>query len=399
MKWKYRFGAVAGNTLEYYDIAIFVAISGYLSAELERLGYNQATEMVWGIFALRFIIRPIGAYVIGRYADRNGKKSALILTSFITGTATLCMALLPINLLGNYTPIAILILQMALSFSFAGEFPSLITYLFSYSKENENSRLSAIINGSSSFGVIISLGVVFLLEYLLEPDVMQSIGWRIPLCVGVLNIAISFWFRMKLPNSISQNANKVPVHYGDLISVLLLTIPGNVLFFVQHISTAMFFEKMQLIEDKTIWALLLSILLLSLMLICGWLADKYNALERVFNLGVMGMVFLSIPLYILISSHSITLIIIAQLIINIYAAMILATTPFMLFKAAKGRVVTLALGFSFASMLLGGVTPLITTYLANINVAYIGLFLTLCGALRFITYKKSSNEIKVENKV
>lgn len=399
MKWKYRFGAVAGNTLEYYDIAIFAAISGYLSAELERLGYNQATEMVWGIFALRFIIRPIGAYVIGRYADRKGKKSALVLTSFITGTATLCMALLPINLLGNYTPIAILILQMALSFSFAGEFPSLITYLFSHSKENENSRLSAIINGSTAFGIIISLGVVFLLEYLLEPDVMQSIGWRIPLCVGVLNIAISFWFRMKLPNSINQNANKIPVHYSDLISVLLLTIPGNVLFFVQHISTAMFFEKMQLIDDKTVWALLLSVLLLSFMLVCGWLTDKYNALERVFNLGVMGMVFLSIPLYILISSHSITLIIIAQLIINIYAAMILATTPFMLFKAAKGRVVTLALGFSFASMLLGGVTPLITTYLANINVAYIGLFLTLCGSLRFLMYRKSFSEIKIENKI
>lgn len=399
MKWKYRFGAVAGNTLEYYDIAIFAAISGYLSAELERLGYNQATEMVWGIFALRFIIRPIGAYVIGRYADIKGKKSALVLTSFITGTATLCMALLPISLLGNYTPIAILILQMALSFSFAGEFPSLITYLFSHSKENENSRLSAIINGSTAFGIIISLGVVFLLEHLLDPDVMQNIGWRIPLFVGVLNIAVSFWFRMKLPNSISQNINKVPVHYGDLMAVILLTIPGNVLFFVQHISTAMFFEKMLLIEDKTVWALLLSVLLLSLMLIFGWLTDKYNALEKVFNLGVMGMVFLSIPLYILISSHSITLIIIAQLIINIYAAMILATTPFMLFKAAKGRVVTLALGFSFASMLLGGVTPLVTTYLANINVAYIGLFLTLCGSLRFLIYRKSFSEIKIENKV
>jgi MHS family proline/betaine transporter-like MFS transporter len=75
--------------------------------------------------------------------------------------------------------------------------------------------------------------------------------------------------------------------------------------------------------------------------------------------------------------------------------MILATTPFMLFKAAKGRVVTLALGFSFASMLLGGVTPLITTYLANINVAYIGLFLTLCGSLRFLIYRKSLNELKI----
>lgn len=59
MKWKFRFGAVLGNTLEYYDIAVFAAISIYLTAELERFGYNQATEMVWGIFALRFLARAI----------------------------------------------------------------------------------------------------------------------------------------------------------------------------------------------------------------------------------------------------------------------------------------------------------------------------------------------------
>ncbi|MEX6312768.1 hypothetical protein AB6G19_02330 [Providencia manganoxydans] len=73
MKWKFRCGAALGNALEYYDIAVFAAISMYLSAELERLGYSQATEMVWGIFALRFLIRPIGGYIIGRYADRVGK--------------------------------------------------------------------------------------------------------------------------------------------------------------------------------------------------------------------------------------------------------------------------------------------------------------------------------------
>lgn len=54
MKWRYRLGAAAGNALEYYDIAVFAAISVYLSAELEKQGYESATEMVWGIFALRF---------------------------------------------------------------------------------------------------------------------------------------------------------------------------------------------------------------------------------------------------------------------------------------------------------------------------------------------------------
>ncbi|MEX6222994.1 hypothetical protein AB6G21_20790 [Providencia hangzhouensis] len=54
MKWKYRFGAVAGNTLEYYDIAVFVAISSYLSAELERLGYNQADRDGMGYICFAF---------------------------------------------------------------------------------------------------------------------------------------------------------------------------------------------------------------------------------------------------------------------------------------------------------------------------------------------------------
>ncbi|HEQ1857530.1 TPA: MFS transporter [Providencia alcalifaciens] len=389
MKWKYRFGAVAGNTLEYYDIAIFAAISGYLSAELERLGYNQATEMVWGIFALRFIIRPIGAYVIGRYADRNGKKSALILTSFITGTATLCMALLPINLLGNYTPIAILILQMALAFSYAGEYPSLITYLFNQSKNSERAKLSAIINGSTLLGIIFSLSVVFSLEYFLQPEFMQRVGWRIPLFLGLLNIAISFWFRIKLPENNTKKINEEKVNYAHMFSVFLLTIPGNIIFFVQHFSTIMLLDKMQVVVDKTNWALSLAMLALFLMLIFGWLADKYNIVEKMFNMGVVFMVFLSIPAYLMINTQSIEFIILAQFIINIYAAMILATTPFILFKAAKGKVVTLALGFNFAATLFGGGSPLVITYLVSVNVVYIGLFLTLCGSLRFIIYKRN----------
>ncbi|WP_272521562.1 MFS transporter [Providencia sp. PROV202] len=387
MKWKYRFGAVAGNTLEYYDIAIFAAISGYLSAELERLGYNQATEMVWGIFALRFLIRPIGAYVIGRYADRKGKKSALVLTSFITGAATLCMALLPINLLGNYTPIAILILQMALAFSYAGEYPSLITYLFNHSQNNERARLSAIINGSTLLGIIFSLSVVFFLEYFLEAEFMQRVGWRIPLFLGLLNIAISFWFRIKLPENNTKEVNEEKLNYIHMFSVFLLTIPGNIIFFVQHFSTVVLLDKMQVIAEKTNWALSLAILALLLMLIFGWLADKYNIVEKVFNLGVISMVFFSIPAYAMINTQSIELIILAQFIINIYAAMILATTPFILFKVAKGKVVTLALGFNFAAMLFGGFSPLVITYLASINVVYIGFFLTFCGALRFIIYR------------
>ncbi|HEM8293951.1 TPA: MFS transporter [Providencia stuartii] len=388
MKWKYRFGAVAGNTLEYYDIAVFAAISGYLSAELERLGYNQATEMVWGIFALRFIARPVGGYIIGRYAQKSGKKSALILTGIITGTATLCMALLPIELLANYTPIIILILQMALSFSFGGEYPSLSTYLLNDAKKEEIGRISAIINCSSTLGIILSLGIVFILENVLEAQVMQTIGWRIPLFLGVLNIIISFWFRVKLPESIAQDTNKLSISYANIGYVFLLTIPGSIIFFVQNVSTPIFLGKVNVIENRTTYGLMFSTLLLVSMLFFGWFADKYSNPQKIYNLGVACMLVLSIPLFFLINSRVIELIILAQIIITLYAAMVLSNSTYMLFYASEGNVINFAIGFNLAVTMLGGITPLITSYLADINLIYIGVFLTFCGGVRFIAFRR-----------
>ncbi|MEY0231220.1 MFS transporter [Providencia manganoxydans] len=379
MKWRFRLGAALGNTLEYYDVAVFAAISMYLSAELERLGYSQATEMVWGIFALRFIIRPVGGYMIGRYADRAGKKSALILTSFITGTATLCMALLPIELLGAYTPMAILVLQMALSFSFAGEFPSLVTYLLNSAKDNERSLVSALASASSIFGVIISLGLVFALERILDPKTMQSIGWRIPLLLGVVNILISFWFRAKLPNQPHIGKQKISINWSQALNVFLLTIPGTVIFYSQNISLSLILEHLEVTEFKSIYGVISSSLLLIMMILFGYLTDKYSMPSRVFNLGVMGMVILSVPLYFMMSHNRIELIIISQLIITVYSAMILCNSAYVFFDGARENITTLSVGFNFSCALLAGVTPLFINYLVGFHLLYIGVFLSLCG--------------------
>ncbi|MEQ4624015.1 MFS transporter [Providencia manganoxydans] len=379
MKWRFRLGAALGNTLEYYDVAVFAAISMYLSAELERLGYSQATEMVWGIFALRFIVRPIDGYVIGRYADRVGKKPALILTSLITGTATLCMALLPIELLGAYTPMAILVLQMALSFSFAGEFPSLLTYLLSNAKDDERSLVSALISASSIFGVIISLGLVFTLERILDPKTMQSIGWRIPLLFGVVNIVISFWFRAKLPNQPNIGKQKISINLSQAVNVFLLTIPGVVIFYSQNISSALILGYLEVTEFKSIYAMISSGILLLMMIIFGYLTDKYSTPIKIFNLGVMGMVVLSVPLYFIMSYNNIGLIITSQIIITVYSAMILCNSAYVFFDEARENITTLSMGFNISCALLAGGTPLLINHLISFHILYVGVFLSLCG--------------------
>nr|ELR5038856.1 MFS transporter [Providencia stuartii]ELR5083008.1 MFS transporter [Providencia stuartii] len=391
MKWKFRLGAVAGNTLEYYDIAVFAAISVYLSAELERLGYSSATEMVWGIFALRFLARPIGGYVIGRYADRVGKKPALVFTSLLTGTATLCMAVLPIQLLGSYTPIVILILQLILSFSFGGEYPSLITYLLNNISRKECSKVSSLVVGSSIVGVIISLAIVLTLERTLTTEMMQSIGWRIPLLLGLVNIAISFWFRLKLPDQPVTEKRNHTMGGFKVLQIFLLTVPGSATFYSQNISSSILSEHLQLGEFKSVYSIVLSSLLLTFMLICGWFTDKYSSPQKIFNLGVIGMVLLSIPLYFAMSSGVMILVSIAQLVIIINGAMILCNLSAVLMVASGGQTVVLAVGYNLASAFIGGLTPLVISYLVGINVAYVGGFIALCGLTLLLSNSLSKN--------
>ncbi|CNK64997.1 MFS transporter [Yersinia aleksiciae] len=379
MKWTFRLGALAGNALEYYDIAVFAAISVYLTAELERQGYEQATQMVWGIFALRFIIRPIGGYIIGRYADKAGRKSALILTSLVSGSATLCMALLPITLLGAYTPLAILVLQMALSFSYAGEWPTLTTYLFNDAGNNERGRLSALIVGSAIIGVIVSLLLVLVLERTLEPVTMQTVGWRIPLLLGVVNIAFSFWFRARLPIQSTVSDYYRHVNWRKVCQIFLITIPVSVVFYAQHTASSLIRDSLQLGGFKSFYAIISSSLILFFMLICGWLTDKYSSSIKVLNAGIWGMILFSVPLYYVMRSNMIELILLTQLIITIITAMISGTAASVLADVAEGHTTTLSMGYNIASTLAGGLTPLIISYLVTYDLIYAGAYIALSG--------------------
>ncbi|WP_174847162.1 MFS transporter [Yersinia artesiana] len=393
MKWRFRLGAVAGNALEYYDIAVFAAISVYLTAELERQGYEQATQMVWGIFALRFIVRPLGGYIIGRYADKAGRKSALVLTSFVTGLATLCMAMLPIHLLGSYTPVALLILQMALSFSYAGEYPSLATYLFNDVARNERARISSLIVGSAVAGVIVSLAIVFLLERLLDPVTMQTVGWRIPLLLGVVNIAVSFWFRARLPAQSVLPERYCRVNWHKSLQIFLIAVPGSVVFYAQNMSTSLIRDSLQIGNLKSLYAIFSSSLILFFMLVCGWLTDKYSSSIRVFNAGIVGLIIFSVPFYFALRSDVIELVLLTQFFITINTAMISCNISSVLADVADGQTTTLSMGYNMSSTLMGGLTPLIISHLVSHDLVYAGVYISMSGftlLLSRLLYKSNS---------
>ncbi|MBN6365355.1 MULTISPECIES: MFS transporter [Providencia] len=395
MKWKYRFGVSLGNMLEHYDIAVFAAISVYLIKELNKLNIENAPEIIWGIFALRYILRPFGGYVIGRFADKSGKKSALILTSMVTGFATLLMALLPIELLGKYTPIIILMLQSALCFSFAGEYPSLINYLLYNCPENERSRISALTAISSLLGFTMAFLVIYILENTLTIKEMEDIGWRIPLLLGLINIFISFWFRSRLPDQPTIAIEQRKVEMRRVLSIFIVAIPATVTFYTQNISWSLILEYLPLGENKKYYSLLSSLLLLISVFVCSWITDKVSSPVKVFNIGVTALIVLSIPLYYMMTLGEVWLIILSQIIMTIYIAMIWCNSAVILVQASGGKVSTLGVGFNSTAVIFGGLTPLVINQLLGLGMVYVGVFLCCCGFVFLLNWKVN----KIANKV
>ncbi|MBU2706015.1 MFS transporter [Zooshikella marina] len=385
ISWKRRLGIVAGNTFEYYDIAVYASISTYIAVNFFPESTENSLLFVWGIFALRFLMRPIGGLVMGMYSDKHGRKPALIFTSALIGAATLMLACLPTyQHIGLLAPCALLLLQMMQSFCFGGEYPVIISYLLDNAYPNEKARVSSLIVSSSLLGVIISLVVTFILEYQLTAEEMTSWGWRVPLALGVLNIIISFYFKLKLTDKVPLEANhktfKLDMH--SIVKVFLVAIPAGIIFYVNATCSN---TLVKLIADsselKALYALLNNTILVLLFLVVGYAVDKHWSTQKAMTMGIYGLIVFSPVLYMMLDSTDISMLILAQSCILIISALILSPTCAVLFNqtTALNRTTSLALGYNIALSIFGGLTPLVITSLSTFNPVFTGLVIGATG--------------------
>ncbi|MER5130247.1 MFS transporter [Serratia marcescens] len=389
MKWSQRIGVVSGNAMEFYDIAVYAAISPYLSTSFEQQGFIHGQLIIWGIFAIRFLIRPFGGIIVAQYAKRNGRKSALILTSTLTGSATILMAVLPINALGFYLPLALLILQMVQAFSFGGEYPAIINYLINDCEKEQQGRISSLIVGSSLIGVIFSELIVLTLKNMLNSHQMMEFGWRIPLFIGGINILISFWFRTTLPFQKVQHSNTSNHEKTTTktVRLFLLTIPAAVVFYIQNLASSMISAKLLAGPLKETFPLINTSLLLVTVISTGQFVDRFTNSIRSFNFGIGCLFLFGIPLYYLSNSESFAILILSILGISVISAMILSNLAAALKEKSEGDDTSLGLGYNMALSLFGGLTPIIVHSLIPYGIIYVGIYISLSAIPVFFERK------------
>ena len=194
---------VIGNVLEWYDFAIY----GYFAAAIGRTFFPQEDKVAqvlaaFGIFAIGFLMRPVGGAVIGQIGDRFGRSAALTFSVIAMAVPTFLVGALPgYQTLGVMAPVLLTMLRVIQGLSVGGEFTTSIVFMVELAPPGRRGLLGAIACCGATLGILLGSGTGAVLAALMSPQALESWGWRIPFLVGLLVGLAGFFLRRSLPDA------------------------------------------------------------------------------------------------------------------------------------------------------------------------------------------------------
>src|SRR4051812_1482435 len=212
----------AGNFLEMYDFIIY----GYYASYIARTFFPAGNEFVSLMAALiaygaGFLVRPVGAVVIGAYMDRKGRRKGLILSLSLMAVGTASIAVTPgYAQIGALAPIIIVIGRLVQGFSSGVEIGGCSVYLAEIATPGNRGFYCAWQSGSQQVAVMLSAALGVALTGILLPQQMAEWGWRVPLVIGCLIIPVVFWLRRSLAETEVFLCSRPPQATGEVLRLL-----------------------------------------------------------------------------------------------------------------------------------------------------------------------------------
>ncbi|MCD1287617.1 MFS transporter [Brevibacterium sp. CCUG 69071] len=242
-------GAV-GNTVEWVDWAIYTTFSSVFAVHFFP-GDDPAAALLatLAVFAVGFIMRPIGAAVLGNYADRHGRKKGMALTIGLMAGASLLIAVTPdYSMIGIAAPIVLVLARMLQGFSAGGEFGASSAFMVEAAAPKRRAFAGSWQQVSVGAGGLIAAGIGAVITSALDSDALDSWGWRLAFALGALLGLFGLWLRTNVAESESFEATKAArkgepkqkrsyltmfvKHPGAVARVFGITIAGTLLYYI-----------------------------------------------------------------------------------------------------------------------------------------------------------------------
>ncbi|SEJ41244.1 MFS transporter, MHS family, alpha-ketoglutarate permease [Sphingobium sp. AP50] len=406
-------GGSTGNLVEWYDWYAYAAFTLYFAPHFFPSEDRTAQLLsAAGIFAVGFLMRPIGAWLMGVYADRHGRKSGLTLSVALMCAGSLLIAVTPgYETIGVGAPLLLVLARLMQGLSIGGEYGASATYLSEMAGKSRRGFFSSFQYVTLIAGQLVAICVLLLLQATLSEAQLDAWGWRIPFFIGGALAVIVFWLRRGLAETQSftvakaQGAPKsgfvelITNHPRETLTVMLLTAGGTIAFYAYSIYMQKFLVNTSGLSRETASQINAVTLFLFMLLqpVAGALSDRIGRKPLMVGFGVLGMLC-TYPIFATLATTKNPviagiLVMVGLVIVTGYTS-INAVVKAELFPAHI-RALGVALPYALANTLFGGTAEFVALWFkqAGMEQAFY-IYVTVMIAISLTVYVKMRDTAK-----
>jgi MHS family alpha-ketoglutarate permease-like MFS transporter len=322
-----------------------------------------------GIFAVGFLMRPIGGWIFGRIADRHGRKKSLVISVMMMCAGSLMIACLPgYDVIGIWAPALLVVARLLQGLSVGGEYGTAATYMSEIAMKGQRGFYSSFQYVTLIGGQLLAVLVILILQQLLDESQMREWGWRIPFVIGAFAAVIVLLLRKTLTETasnlseVNKDAGSIRVLFRDhkkaFFTVLGFTAGGSLSFYTFTTYMQKYLVNSANMSISTASAVMTGCLLVFMLMqpLFGALSDRIGRRNNMLLFGGLGTLF-TIPIMLLLQGASeswiaFLLITFALAIVSLYSSIsgIVKAEMF----PTEIRALGVGLSYAIANAIFGG---------------------------------------------
>lgn len=405
-----------GTAIEWYDFFLYSTITGLVFAKLffPKSDPLVGTLEAFGVYAVGFLARPIGAAIFGHYGDRLGRKAALIATLLLMGIATFLVALVPgYDRIGIWGAVLLTILRFIQGIGVGGEWGGSVLLSMEWAQSNQH---RGFIASWPQFGVPAGLflaNLAVLAFSALSGDQFLAWGWRVPFLLSIVLVGIGFYIRMGIMETpvfrriaAERKIEKAPVievirrHPREILLTALCRMAEQAPFylftaFIFSYGTGILSMKRDFLLVAVLAAALLSFVSIPLF---GHLSDRFGR-KRVYMLGAALTGAFGFAYFMMLDTKIPWLVVFAIVVSLVPHDMMYGPQAALIAESFPERLrySGASLGYQLSSLIAGGPSPLIAASLmSRYHSSWpISIFILICACITLLAtsmLKDKSNQ-------
>jgi MHS family alpha-ketoglutarate permease-like MFS transporter len=371
----------AGNLVEWYDVYIYTVFASYFEKQFFDEADQNSTIYIYAIFAVTFIMRPVGSWFFGRFADRRGRKSALMVSVTVMSLCSFVVAIMPTReTIGWWAAVILVLARLVQGFATGGEYGTSATYMSEAATANRRGFLSSFQYVTLVGGHVLAQVTLLIALHFLDTDAMHDWGWRIGFFIGGIAALVVLWIRRTMDESLSEShleairagedrqAGSLRTlfveHWRPLLLVFLITAGGTVAFYTYSVNAPAIIKSNFGAEGAltATWVNLAGLVFLMLLQpVGGLLSDYIGRKTLLVFFGVGGVLYTWVLLTYLPNTTSaltaFALVAVGYVILTGYTS-VNAIVKAEVFPA-EIRALGVGLGYALANSVFGGTAPML----------------------------------------